>query len=583
MVDHVLNIRIAGKIIATRIVLGGPKLEVHFPYTPALLEQIKAMAGSEWKKERNCWLVDNCKRNWFAFDMLIRGPRSKRFLENPPDFAPNFKKSGTSFMVHQYEAYCFERFKRRCLLGAEPRTGKTLPTLQCFYDSPFDLCFWITTCSAMLGSVREMRKWFNADLKYRKSDLFYDLGGPAGSHKTIMLISYDYLSSHIDELLKATPGFIIFDECHKLKNANSARSKAADLLSLEAEEVYKDEEYVLGLSGTPAPLDITDWWNQCEIIRRGFIREGTVSKFKGRYGTYKPWDGSTPAWERFEGFSKEKVMELAPRLRGLVKIFFLKDCIDLPPIRYERVRLKAPKSLLRVAKLITETSNGQLEVRKRLRQLSDGFEYEKEYNEDRNEYVRSGSQFLGSAKIEQLKQDIEEYEEVGRMVVYAAFTASIDIVRKVFLSAGWHVLQLNSDKALWTPDGVRLGNDASIQLGLDQMDRSTNDYKIPKLAVVADTGSGGTGLEMSASPITIYYSNNDNGEGRMQSRFRTYSLNMDKERGCTIKDYILLHTDEKILDQQEGKQEMQDISMGDFASIINKQLEESTEDSETEY
>lgn len=570
MLTHEFVFKVGGKAIKTRAFMEEKHIFLSFPYCIPLLDQVKAMKGAEWVPHLEQWKIDNCQRNWFAFDILTRGPRSARYFKDPDVYAPQFVKPDTSFMSHQAEMYNFELSRRRCLLGSEPRTGKTLPTLQCFYDSPFDFAYWVTTCSAMPSSFREMRKWFNANLKYKKSDLFYQLS----PNKTIMLCSYDYLVNNIGHL-GTPPGFVIFDECHKLKDYSSARSKAANELSLAMEDYYKDEEFVIGLSGTPEPLAPTDWWSQCEIIRRGFVREGSVPQFKGRYGDYKPYDGSTPVWERFEGFSKEKVAQLSGRLKGLVRVYLFKDVMkDIPPTRFERVRLRAPKSLLRVAKLITETSVSALETRRRLRQLSDGFEYTKEYDADKNEYVRSGSTFLGSAKIEQLKADIEEYEEIGRMVVYAAFTASIDICRNTYLEAGWHVLQLTSDKALYTPDGIRLGGDESLQLALDQMDRSSNDYKIRKLAVVADTGSGGSGLEFSASPVIIYYSNSDLGEGRMQSEFRGKSVNMDKERGLTIKDYILLSTDEKILDQQEAKKEMQAISMGDLASIINQQFNE---------
>ena len=82
------------------------------------------------------------------------------------------------------------------------------------------------------------------------------------------------------------------------------------------------KEYLVGLSGTPSPKDPSDWWAQCEIIRSGYIREGEIAKFKKRYGVYKPWDGSTPAWERFEGWNKEEIHLLSQRLVGLVKSTF---------------------------------------------------------------------------------------------------------------------------------------------------------------------------------------------------------------------------------------------------------------------
>lgn len=552
-----LEVKLAGRIIPLQFKYDGKEIICEFAYFKPLLDQIKAMKGAKWHPELKYWTIENCKRNEFAFDKLIRGPRYSRYLKQV-----EFRLVSPPLWAHQQEIYDFERTRQRCLIGAEPRTGKTRPTLQCFADSIHKLCWWVTTKSASLGLERELYKWFKAVPAEQGHFVFGD--------KRVVLLSYDKFTSLMKEFPAGTrpPPFVVFDECHKLKTVGSARSEAADKVSEMMEAYYKGEEYVIGLSGTPAPLNITDWWHQCEVIRPGFIREGDIKKFKVRYGEYLPWDGTTPAWERFKGYNKNEVALLSQRLEGLVRVYFQKDCMDLPPIRFEIVKLTPPKSMLRVAKMITETSSSALEIRRRLRQIADGFEYETAYNEEKNKVERVGATFLGSPKIDQLKADLDEYEAVGRIIIYAGFQGSIDIITKTCCEAGWTVLQVDGrGRVLFNPDGTSTSKHESIQLALGEMDRSSDTKSIEKLAFVAEPDAGGSGLELSASPVTIYYSNSDSGEGRMQSKKRAYSNNMDKERGLTIKDYCLLPTDELILKKQDDKQEMQDISMGELVDL----------------
>lgn len=561
MAETTFNCHIGGRVWPMKVNIDNDKLVIIFDYFKPLVDTVKVMAGAEWHNDLKLWTAKNCNRNWFTIDKLIRGPRYSRYLTEVRNRAPD---TDIPFWAHQQVMYEFMHERHRCLIGAEPRTGKTRPTLQVFYESIFNHCWWVATLSAVTGLELELRKWFKATMI---GDRTYDMCG-----KIVNLLTYDAFTDLVKHLPAGTklPGFVVFDECHKLKTIGSARSEAADTISEALENMYKGDEYVIGLSGTPAPLCVTDWWHQCEVVRPGFIREGSLTKFKVRYGIYKEFDDTTPAWDRFEGWNTAEVAQLSGRLAGLVKIFFQKDCMDLPPIIYDRVRIPPPKSLIRVAKMIAETSESALQARKRLRQLSDGFEYINEYDPDDNKVKRTGMEVVGSPKLKQLEEDLEEYEPVGRMVIYAAFTGSVELVRDVCLKTGWHVLSITgAGRILYSPNGESTSDHERILMALEQMDRSANDGKIDKLAAVCDPQAGGSGLEFSASPVIIYYSNSDSGEGKMQSKRRAYSNNMDKVRGLTIKDYILLPTDELILDKLDNKEEMQAISMGDLAKCLD--------------
>jgi hypothetical protein len=543
----------------------GDSWRLDYSYHKGLVEEVKAMKGAKWNPDEKFWTVDICRRNAFALAVLGCAPSYLRYTVPQEKVMPNTE---VPMWAHQLDVYQFIRTRKRCLVGAEPRTGKTRPTLQAIKDSSSKLTWFVTTKSAELGILREVDKWFKGQFNVVRTEW-----NVPTTIQTIRLMTYDGFSSMMAKLPNdaQVPQFVVFDECHKLKTPTAARTEQALRLGEMMDVTHGDDGYIVGLSGTPSPKDPSDWWAPCEVIRCGFIREGTIAKFRKRYGVYKPWDnGATPAWERFQGWDMQEVGKLSERLSGLVKVYFQKDCLDIPPIRFELAILPPSTEILRVAKMIVETEDNPLRARNRLRQLSDGFEYTKEYNNETNEMERTGSDFVGSPKIEQLEADLEEYEEVGRIVVYAAYQGAVDIVRETALKAGWSVLQLDGrGRYLYLNQSVPpVADEQSILLALGEMDRSTDTNTIRRLAVVAQSDSAGTGLEFSSSPITIYYSNSDNGEGRMQSEQRGHSANMDKVRGCTVKDYIHLPTDQLILDRLRKKKDVQALSMGDLNACL---------------
>jgi hypothetical protein len=556
-----------------------------FPYNLQLIAEVKAMQGAKWDPASKTWSVDSCMRNTFAFAALTGSQRYKRFRSDSSiDVTEYFLKEVIAgkytvptggmnitdkFWKHQKRIYSAIRVKRRCIIAAVPRSGKSLPTLAAFMHSECHVCWWVTTKNAKLGVQRELRKWYPL------------------AERTVTFMSYDAFSTIMDEykdnIVANPPQFIVFDECHKLKTPDTQRSMAALLLSEIVEGVFKDLEYVVCLSGTPAPKDPSDWWTQCEVARSGYLREGSIKKFKNRYGKWAPYDPDVPVWERFKGWDKIELSALAKRMAGLVYIFLQEDCLDLPPLRYERVFLQPGAELLRVAKMLTDTCDNPLTARIRLRQLSDGFQYDRVYIEETNSETQR-VEYLGSPKLERLKSDLEEYEDLGRICIYAGFYGSLDIIKQTCLAMGWDVLQIDGrvvmyhyakEQTLPCKEGestqmtvVSSNAESVIMMALGEMDRSTDTHTIGKLAVVAHPLSGGAGNEFSSAPVSIYYSNPDSGEARMQSEERGHSGNMDMDRGHTIIDYLLLPTDTLILDKLQEKKELQAISMGELQRAI---------------
>lgn len=163
---------------------------------------------------------------------------------------------------------------------------------------------------------------------------------------------------------------------------------------------------------------------------------------------------------------------------------------------------------------------------------------------------------------------LEEYEDVGRVVIYSGFQASVDRCVEICKANDWKVIQV---------DGRGWSNDLDSSFTPETLLKLYQDGKdvFPKVAFVGHPGSAGTGITLTASPVIIYFSNDFNAENRMQSEDRIHRMGMDTARGARIVDIINLSTDEYVLDNLKKKRKLQDMTLGQMQTAIT-QLEEVT-------
>ena len=333
--------------------LEGKKMWLSFPFNRDMIDEIKiSMEGRQWHSDLKAWSILNGSRNHFIFDILTDGSKIAVYDQDVIDYISKiiegeYHSDGLSeyiknFWQHQIEDFNFLLTRRRAVIAGEMRTGKTYPTLAAIMASEFDYVWFVSKSSALRGLRMELIK-----RKFSKS---------------IELLTYPGFK---DFAKKATtpPGIIIFDECQALKTPTSQQFKAAKDMSDMAEAVYKGREFVIGLSGTPAPKDPSDWWGICEVIRPGFIRESSKMSLARRLGDYEQRQGAsgnmywglrkTP--ENPTGWIEDEVFKLYKRLQPLVKVNLKKDCLDLPEKDYVVVDIKPTKKILRVARTIVNT------------------------------------------------------------------------------------------------------------------------------------------------------------------------------------------------------------------------------------
>lgn len=524
---------------------------IQFPFNRSLIDDIKESTEKrQWDGDRKQWVLKKSLRNerYLAFlqgiNIYERYDTELRLSSSDPLI--------TDMWTHQKKMYAHMAQRRQVIVAGEMRTGKTLPTLRLLtktYDSNEPAPLFVAPKSALKGLRNELTKW--------------------GYTNPITLMTYEKFSRVYEDVvdsgsLNLVPKVIVFDECQKLKNPKSNRGRVARQLTALQEKKYKGEQYTILLSGTPSPKEPSDWFNLTEVAFAGFLKEGSKYNLKNKLANMEQREGNIgQMYWHLISWKTNEVERLHRRLNGLVEVFLKKDCLDLPKKIYTITRLEVSTQYKKAMALVRKDPNLMAaNLLDKLRQLSDGFIYTKEYNDVTGKEISVPQYFDNCPKDEQLKTDLRFFEDVGRIVIYVGYQASLDKVTKLCLEEDWAVLQVSGKG--WNALNTHLDSDELLK----EMSGSDNQGIVPKLAFVAQADSASTGIELSASPVVIYYSNSYNGDARMQSEDRPYSNNMDKARGLEIIDYIHLPTDELVRDNLLTKKTLQGITLGEINELI---------------
>jgi SNF2 family DNA or RNA helicase len=161
-------------------------------------------------------------------------------------------------------------------------------------------------------------------------------------------------------------------------------------------------------------------------------------------------------------------------------------------------------------------------------------------------------------KEDALKDLLDIHDDVGRLVVYAGFSGSIDRCVDTCRRTNWDVIRVDG-RGWWSSIG-----DSPRALEMLRIFQAGTSENHPRVAFIGQPGAAGMGLTLTASPSIVYYSNDFNAESRIQSEDRIHRAGMDKNRGATIYDLIHLPTDEKVLDSLKKKRQLQAISLGEL-------------------
>jgi SNF2 family DNA or RNA helicase len=525
---------------------------VSFPYNKALVEEIKISSEKrQWDARNKEWKLQKTLRNQRLLQHLMG---ENPFQPYDDELTLSSSDPQTKDMwLHQKKMYAHIIQRKHCIIAGEMRTGKTRPTLAAidevckkYHTDDADTPIFVAPKSALRGLKNELVKW--------------------GFAHTIRLLTYEKFRKIFDDCPEImVPRFIVFDECQKLKNPSSQQGQVARQVTDKQFRKYGFENsYTVLLSGTPSPKEPSNWWNLAEVTFPGFLKEGNVHLLKQELANMEKREGAVGSmYWHLVSWKEDQVERLHRRLSGLVEVFLKKDCLELPQKMYNIITLPVSDMYRQAAVLVSKTDINAAVLLGKLRELSDGFTYKKEYNETTGKEISKAHYFPDCPKDKQFADDLDEFSDVGRVVCYCGFQATLDKLTKIALDKNWTVLQISGMG--WHALNTAAGSDFLLK----EMDASTDSGSVERLIVIAQADSASTGLEFSSSPVVIYYSNSFNGAARLQSEDRAYSNNMDKTRGLEIRDYIHLPSDLLVRENLLRKKTLQSITLGELKARIN--------------
>lgn len=615
----------------------GRRLWFQFGFNRALSDEVKtSMEGAKWhgfeEPPVKQWSALDGQRTMFRLAHLEGRDPYARY--NAP-LLPY--KSKRPLFEHQVEFVSHIITRQYCIGALEMGCGKTLAAIEAME--------W-------LAAHRGIRGWFYVAPKSALTSVQIEFE----KWRALVVpqfVTYDELKRIVANWPVGTPppAGVIFDESSRCKNPTAQRTEAAQHLADSVREEWGENGAVVLMSGSPAPKSPLDWWSQCQIAMPGFLREGSLEKFRARLavmaegkseagGTFQKIVGwrddearcsrcgkyaadpdhdqvnMVEKWFHNHQPSVNEVALLYRRMAGLVMVRFKKDVLrDLPDKHYRTIRCRPTAAVINAARILVATGGAAVKVQTLLRELSDGFQYQEEAvgteqcpaclgervrpdweyvgpDEDYvkmldaqsaglplpathfREVVAACSYCAGAGEVTKYtreavqvpcpKEDvlaelIDEYEEVGRMVAYAGFTGSIDRVVATYLKYKWDVIRVDG-RGWWS----NLPGNSIALLKRFQGDR----VGTPRMAFVGQPGAAGMGLNLTASPVIVYYSNDFNAESRIQSEDRIHRPGMDINLGATIVDLFNLPTDERVLDNLKKKRRLQDVTMGELRSAL---------------
>ncbi len=591
------------KVIFTKI---GERVYLDFNFNRPLMEEVKAMQGAKWHGYEDPpikkWSILDTHRNRFQLSYMIG--------MNP---YVNYEKPLLEYTT-QRTPYNHQQLMTRAIityhyliLAAEMGVGKSLSAIEAmeFVKLAGD-AWWIAPKSALNSTRLELDKWKS---KVRPE-----------------LYTYDNLKKVLEDWPKGKmpPQFVIFDEASRAKNPTAQRSQAVLHLADSVRQTWGDNGYVVEMSGSPAPRNPGDWWHLCEIACPGFIKEGNQQKFiqrlaitkknesagGGFYNTILGWKDDVKRCNECGQMQehmdhnlakmidnphvhvfvpvKNEVAYLYERMKGLVHVHLKKDCLDLPDKIYRLIKLKPNIDTVNAARMLAVQAPSAIQKLTRLRELSDGFQYREEKTGTEpcsancksgvlgddpcitcggrgvtDVFVRTYAE-LPTPKEQALEDILDEHEEVGRLVVYASFTASIDRCVKLAQKNMWDIVRVDGRGWSW------ITQDGSIKTELEMLKTFQREggFDASRVCFIGHPGSAGMGLTLTASPTILYYSNDFNFESRVQSEDRIHRAGMDVARGATIIDLIHLPTDNLVLQNLKKKRDLQALSLGELKECL---------------
>lgn len=443
--------------------------------------------------------------------------------------------------------------------------GKTLGVFAAIEHVQPNWVLWVTKNEALVETELQIREW--------------DINVP------IHVIPYSQLGKYdvCEPMDGKSPEFLVFDECHQVKNHKTDRWKKCH----EALEEH-GPEYVVGMTGTCMPHSPNDLWAQFELIMPGYIRENNTYEVEDRLATVVRKKFSNAPDARAvrvvtnDSWCEESIKEWMAEIRegGRMLSHKKEKCIPgLPEKVFRKEYIEPTNALVEAAQAFTAASQHKGSLVMQLRALSDGIFYNttkemvtcrcKGKNADCWECEGSGERpkmkrdthRVACPKVGRYREILGEQER--RLVTYAAFTGSVDQLTDISLEGGWDVLRVDGRGWNWLTSDMQRPKIASAKNRAERVDMLYEfQHGGGRVNFVGNADAASTGLTLTAAHTMVFYSLSYNAGSRMQGIDRIHRPGMNLNIPATYIDMMCLPSDESVLDNVTAKMIRQDYSTG---------------------
>lgn len=381
----------------------------------------------------------------------------------------------------------------------------------------------------------------------------------------IFITNYETLQMDVfEEMCKWGVEAVVVDECHRVANYTSKRSKNVEklvngnMLYDKRKQVYSGPRpYVYILSGSPilnSPMDI---FQQYKILDAGATFGANFIGFRARYFRDKnqgmPKHNYFPNWVPIAGALEEIGEKLNRNSMRVLK----KDCMDLPPLIRKVIKVEMSGEQKKLYDSMVEdyvayfTRDGKEEVTTatmgmtkgiRLMQISSG-------------YIKT----VDGAEVDicekyNPKQDalyslLEDLTPNHKVIIWAVWIQNYEQIRRVLRDLKLDWLEIN---------GLN---------GADKNRANAKEFEAnSKIRVlIAHPESGGEGINLVSASYAITYSRTYSLRQDIQAEARNYRGGSEVHEKVTRIDLVSKDTiEEKILEMLANKQEVGDKVLRDI-------------------
>ena len=414
---------------------------------------------------------------------------------------------------HQVRGVEIARKEPRFLFAFSMGTGKTMMMLSVCDERPMRtlvLCprsvintAWIRDAENF-PKIKAVSLWHQDKTKRRAMIAGdWDVG----------VINYESFKTVMPELRAAGVKRLICDESSKIKNPQTATTKAVVQFARSVPECYL-------LSGTPAPNNGTEYWPQLVCVHPAWAGASfwgwayryfvPVKRRRGAQEYIATWTQRTDTAAEFKDKMRERVWALSKE-----EYVDLPEKIDrLVEVRLSNEEKEAYRGVEKELKIIAAGERYSVKAEAVLikaRQIAGGMVL-----------VNGEPQIIGQSKLNAL---FEVLEEAGneKVVIWAEFTADIDRISDALHAMGKHVGIIDgrtSQNAGWIAKNFQDGN---------------LDY------LVCHPAAAGHGITLTAASIAVYYSLSFSSELHLQSRDRIHRIG--QTRACV---YVYLLAEDTV-------------------------------------